>query len=614
MRENFSHSLEIQPFKLKTIPKTSVKNRVMSAMGSALEYALALSKLNGIYAAIGPQKDVKSFVKATLDLLNIELKISHKDLKHIPKSGPTVVVANHPFGAIEGIILAHVLLSVRSDVKIFANYLLSRIPELQEIFYFVDPFERATSTQANIRSTRAALQHVKEGGILGVFPSGEVSHRKWTQWEVLDPPWNTSVGRIVKKTHANAIPIFFDGTNGKMFQVAGLLHAKLRTIMLPRELWNKREKVISLRIGNIIGPQKFDLQLTDEEITQYLRSRTYLLKYRKDLKSEKKVRILKTLYKKKKQAPIILEKNEFHKISEEVDQLPSDQHLLSHNEFSIKYAQAWQAPSLLQEIGRLREITFREVGEGTGKTLDLDEYDQRYLHLFVWHNSLKEVIGAYRFARTDEIIQKHGLSGLYTHRFFEFRSGFENIINPGLEFGRSFIRPEYQKTAWALPMLWKGITAFVCRNPKYRILFGPVSISSSYSRVSRRLIIEFLKERRFDTHLASLVKAKRPPKNEKLKTLRINELKEFIQGVDDLSELISDVDVQFPGVPILLKHYLRMGGKILGFNVDVDFSDSLDGLILVDLLDANEKLVKSYMGKDHYQKYLEFHQKNPRVA
>jgi putative hemolysin len=259
----------------------------------------------------------------------------------------------------------------------------------------------------------------------------------------------------------------------------------------------------------------------------------------------------------------------------------------------------------MQEIGRLREITFRETGEGTGRERDIDLYDAYYLHLFIWDRKSQQLVGAYRLGMADKIAAKYGKKGLYTHSLFKYRHSLLQRLNPAIELGRSFVRKEYQRSFSPLLLLWKGIGAYVSRNPQYRMLFGPVSISGEYQTLSQQMMVSFLESNRYLPGLAREIKPRRPFRP--IRDTWIRDEISSLREIDLVSELISQVEPDNKGVPILLKQYLKMGGRILGFNLDPEFNNTLDGLIMVDLLQSPEKLLQRYMGVDGARQFLAYH-------
>jgi len=268
-----------------------------------------------------------------------------------------------------------------------------------------------------------------------------------------------------------------------------------------------------------------------------------------------------------------------------------------------------QIPHILLEIGRLREMTFRAVGEGTGKAVDIDRFDHSYTHLFIWNREKKEVVGAYRLGKTDEIIRQQGVRGLYTSTLFCYKPGFFEHLGPALEMGRSFIRPEYQKSFTPLLLLWKGIGRFVVENPQYKTLFGPVSISDEYQALSRQFLVSYLKMSRYRSDMASLVKPRKPLHAKQLRGWDIDAAVRLLKDdVENISELISCVESDRKGVPILLKQYLKLGGEIAGFNVDPAFGNVIDGLIIVDLMKTEPRMLERYQGKEGARMFLAHHE------
>jgi len=259
----------------------------------------------------------------------------------------------------------------------------------------------------------------------------------------------------------------------------------------------------------------------------------------------------------------------------EIDALGPDERLVDRGRFLVYCARAGQIPWVLREVGRLREVTFRAVGEGTGRCSDIDPFDAFYLHLFVWDAHATSIVGAYRLGLVDEILARHGKRGLYTHSLFRYRAPMLESLSPAIELGRSFVRAEYQRTFAPLLLLWAGIGRLIERVPQYAILFGPVSISARYAPASRRLIVEYLSAYSADTRLARYVRPRRPHDGK--------------------------------GVPVLLRQYLQLGGRLLGFNLDRDFADTLDGLVMVDLRKVEEAVLVRYMGKRGAAAFRAFH-------
>lgn len=574
-----------------------------------MEMLLSFKKLNNIYnEALHYDSDLP-FYDRLLDRMNVNYIITGRDMERIPKEGRVVVVANHPYGGIEGVILASLLRSVRTDSKILANYILECIPELREVFFFVDPFGGRDAARSNLSSIKKSIQWLRHEHVLGVFPAGEVAHLSLGKRKVVESPWMESVTGIIRKTESPVLPVYFDGHNRTMFQILGLFHPRMRTAMLPGEFANKKNMDIDICIGKVIGYNKLAGFETDKEMINYLRQRTFMLQNRsgEDGEAAPSVQINITG---EKMEPIVgpIPADE---VEAEINALPTSQMLLESGEFRVYHAVKKQIPNVIHEIGRLREVTFRGTHEGTGKSIDLDSFDDYYVHLFVWNTQKKELVGAYRIGRTDNVIKRHGKKGLYTTTLFNIKSSLFDEISPALEMGRSFVRPEYQRSFAPLLLLWKGIGHYVVKYPKYKVLFGPVSISSEYHSMSRHLMVSFLKLHSYLPDMARKVRPKTPYRVRRMKGIDTKN-RTMIRSLEDVSELISEFENDNKGVPILLKQYLKLGGKLLGFNVDPDFSDVLDGLILVDLTKTDPTILKRYMGNEGLKSFHDFHSKEKR--
>ncbi|MCH8495055.1 MAG: lysophospholipid acyltransferase family protein [Balneolales bacterium] len=577
-------------------------DKLLKLSRGPLEKLIGIGGLNDIYHRAMEMGDPAFFAENILKGMNVDFRISEQDLARIPEKGKVIIVANHPFGGIEGIIMAAILQRVRPDVKIMANYLLSAIPEMRDLFIFVDPFGGQAAARANLASMKQTIGLLNNGEMLGVFPAGEVAHYTLKNRKVTDPKWSNTVAKIIKKTESQVVPMFFSGQNRFMFQLAGLVHPRLRTALLPRELLNKRNTVIEVRIGNAIPFTRLRKFENETDLTNYVRQRTYMLENRPGKVDDDE----SITFPSNNMKPVI-DPVDPELLLTDVESLPPSQMLLESGGTRVYHASIKQIPNIIREIGRLREVTFRATDEGTGESIDLDEFDDYYQHLFVWNVAKNEIIGAYRLGRTDNIIKRFGKKGMYTTTLFNIKSSFFEQVNPALEMGRSFVRPEYQRSFSPLLMLWRGIGHYVAKYPKYKILFGPVSINKEYQSSSRQLMVTFLKMHNYLPELASKVKAITPLRHRKLKGWDNKSSKSIISSVDDLSEVVSDLEFDDKGVPILLKQYLKLGGKLLGFNVDPNFSDVLDGLILVDITKTDPKIMERYMPRDDLARFHDMH-------
>ena len=536
------------------------------------------------------------FAGSLLESLDIRFTVSHGDFQRIPARGPAVLVANHPSGILEGLILMVILDRLRPDFKLLANSWLRWLEELRGHMILVNPFEVSAARIENRVPLRQAVRWLSGGGLLTAFPAGEVAHINWKEHSITDPPWKPSAARLARRTRCPVVPVFFEGANSVPFQVAGMLHAGLRTMNLAREFAKMRGKTIRLRIGSPIPYATLAGYRDAGQATAYLRYRTFFLANR----SESAVLAPNPLSRIQAIDPPALERH----LSEEVAALPAECELTGDRNFSVYLANSRQIPSLLKEIGRCRELVFRNVGEGTGQHLDLDRFDEYYQHLFLWNKTDRRLAGAYRLAVTSDVLPLLGISGLYTSTLFRFHPDFFERIGPAVELGRSFVMPDYQKNYAALLLLWRGITRAVQRRPEAPVLFGAVSISPHYSAVSRSLITAYLSDRAAH-EMAHLVAARRNFRNRALRNSQVKQFVTMAASIEDLSVSISDIEDDGKGIPVLIRQYLKAGGRVLGFSVDSSFSNALDALMLADLRLAPAALLERCMGRQEAQAFRE---------
>lgn len=563
---------------------TGLFNSAPAPIREFLHSALQLRDLQDLYTrARGTSHATLS--RAVLDLLNIRIQLPPHHLERFPRTGAVVVVANHPFGLLDGLVLDSVLHELRQDVKILTNSFLWGIQELRDRCLPVDVFGGPDGASINVQSARRAFQLLFAGKGIALFPAGEVAHWRSERRSITDPPWNAAAVRFAMRTGARVVPIYFAGANSLAFQIAGLLHPKLRTVRLAGELLNKRGSQVEVRIGTAIPASELAKQGSLDRATEYLRARTYVLSHQQT----KRVLIRRPEAPRRTVVPF-----ETAELTAEIGRLEKAGRVVIENESYAVFRERGSAiPALMREIGRARELTFRAAGEGTGKDLDLDVFDRHYTHLILWHKPSGRVAGAYRLAWTQDILPGGGVRGLYTSTLFRFNPAFFRALGPAVELGRSFISPEFQKDYAPLLLLWQAIGRSVAARPEAPVLFGPVSISADYSEASRQLIVEFLRKRRFRADLARWVSPRRPFHSRLMRAAELRAVAACLDEVEDLSARISDIE-EHSGVPVLLRQYLRLGGRVAAFHVDRNFSDTLDGLLIVDLREAPEKMLARY--------------------
>ena len=538
--------------------------------------------------------DERALTRRMLDELGVKLQLHEPDLERIPKTGPAVIVCNHPYGMLEGLILTQMLTPLRPDVRIVTNQLLAEIAELNRICIWVDPIaDRSQAARFNSRGLRECLAWLRRGGLLVMFPAGAVSTIDVKRRGIVDPAWIPSAAWLARKTGAITVPLHFSGSNSLNFHLLGLLHAKLRTAALPAEFLNKRGHPVEVRVGRPVLAATLDGFGDDRAAAEYLRSRTYLLAKRSSAVANGAAGGGDAL-----QIPVA-PGVEPEILAREVALLPAEQKLYESKEFAVWCASAPQIPAILCEIGRLREVTFRAVGEGSGRALDLDRFDGHYQQLFIWNRERQEIVGGYRLAHTADV----ALEDLYSRTLFSFDRRFLQRIGPAVELGRSFVRPEYQRQYAPLLLLWKGIGLYVARRPEAPVLFGAVSVSNDYSEISRRLIVRYFETRQRDADLARLVRARRPFRK-LLVDWEIDSLVQLARDPEELGAPIMDLEPDGKGLPVLLRQYCRLGAKLLAFSVDPQFAKALDGMILVDLRESDRSLLDRYMGKETAASFL----------
>lgn len=543
-----------------------------------------LKRLERFYDDIKHLEDL-DFVEAVFANLDLRIDASSIDTSSVPREGGVVFVANHPYGAIDGLALVQVLARVRPDLKVMANFLLQQLEPLQDRFIGVNPFEQLTA-RSSYQGMRQALEHVGGGGALAVFPAGEVSSWRTDLRSVADPRWKLPAIKLTQLAQVPVVPVWFDGSNSLVFHMLGMIHPNLRTLALPKEMMRMRGRSLRMRVGRPIPVSDISAFAGTEQLARFLRARTYALGSGLQVKREFFSPLRFPRSPKAIEEPLARES-----LVAEIKGL-SDLKLNAQGEFDLYLAGSHRIPLVLREIGRLREITFRGVGEGTNKAIDLDEFDIYYDHLFLWDRERQQVAGAYRIGDGRRIMERYGRRGFYIHTLFRMDRRMDRVLARSFELGRSFVATEYQRHRLPLYMLWRGLLLHVTANPDMRHLIGPVSISSSYSRFARSLIMEFVRAHHFDGETAANV---RPRKRFRIKPDKADS-EVLVQAakadLKQMDRLIAEVDPREKAMPVLLKKYLLLNARIIGFNRDPKFNDALDALMVLDLTKLPERMVE----------------------
>ncbi|MFY9242190.1 MAG: lysophospholipid acyltransferase family protein [Polaribacter sp.] len=568
-------------------------------VGWFLIKVLRISAINKIYENNRSKTDL-AFLNGVLDDCNIEFQIPEEDLRRIPKEGAFITVSNHPLGGIDGVLLLKLLIEKRADYKIIANFLLHRIEPLKPYVMPVNPFENRKDAKSSMAGIKGALLHLKEGKPLGIFPAGEVSTYKDGRLKV-DKPWEEGAVRLIKKAHVPVIPIYFHAKNSRLFYFLSRISDTLRTAKLPSEAISQNGKVIKVRIGKPISVADQDEYKEIPAFYEFIRRKTYMLanpfEKKKNILSTEKIKIKKSVKK------IIAQKN-VDLFIKEVDALRENGcRSIESKNYEVFFANAKDIPNLLHEIGRLREITFRNVGEGTNKAIDLDKYDKYYYHLILWDREANCLVGAYRMGLGKEIYKKYGINGFYVQTLFRIEPELHQMMQSTIEMGRAFIIDEYQQKPMPLFLLWKGIVHVTLRYPEYKYLMGGVSISNQFSDFSKSLMIEFMKSHYYDPYIAQYI---HPKKEFKVKLK--DDDKDFVFDATkaDMQKFDKIIDEIEPGalrIPVLIKKYVKQNARLVAFNVDPKFNNAVDGLMYIKVSDIPESTVKPVM--EEFQAELE---------
>ena len=532
---------------------------------------LRLGKINRLFDGAADYQG-REFADHLLENMNITIDVSAEQLENIPKEGGFVLVANHPFGGIEGVMLLSAIAKVRPDFKVMANFILSHIPNLKECFFAVNPFEKNPEWKSSVGGIKGAIQHIAAGNGLGVFPAGEVSRYHGHDYPE-DLPWSTSIARIIKNANVPVIPVFWEGRNSKLFYAVDKIHPMLGTARLTKELINKHDTRFALQIGKPILPSELEVYDNPKDLAAYLRSRSYALEANIPAKSVKQMPT--------KQAEIEAP-SELQPMLSELDAIREKAFLYSTANYDCYLADYEDIPNLMHEIARLREEAFRAIGEGTGKSLDQDEFDTHFKHMILWDTVKQRIAGCYRLGIGSEIIPKLGVKGFYISTLVNIDDSFSEHLSHTIELGRSFVALEYQKEVLPMMLLLRGLSDVVVRYPQIKHFIGPVSISAWYPKFYMSLIARFVTENHLvEESLQNKVKPKTPFLPDFLKVDPDVLLQNHTTSVDKFDKFLFRLSNGEYRLPTLFKKYLKLNAKCLCFNVDPDFNDTLDALLFL---------------------------------
>ena len=524
-----------------------------------------------------------------LKYAGISYNLKPQQYNYIPQDGPFIVIANHPIGSADGMMLSAVIGTMRTDFKIMANFLLTMIPSLKESFIPVNPFTDGglSLASSSLAGLRLAKEHLAAGGSLGLFPAGEVStyqrpknRTSLKKHVVEDIPWPVSMIKLIRNANVPVIPVYFEAQNSRWFHFIGRIHPLLRTLNLPNECFNKKGKTIPMRIGKPIMPNELAEYPDNEQLGGYLRSRVYAMEAEFNNVNEELMKPPELV------TPISLPRDK-KAVVKEFDRLKNGgKKLFEVSNYQCYLAESDEIPVAMIELGRRREEAFRATGEGSNQAIDVDDYDKYYKQLILWDAKRKRIAGGYRLGIGQEIFEKHGgLEGFYTSSLFTYDASFETTLHSTIELGRSFVSLEYQKEALPLMLLLKGLMHSLMRYPDAEYFIGPVSISNSYPKFYQSLMVYYL-ENKYSAMLPE--KSAQPSMPFEPDYLKINPkdlLRHKMDNFEKFDRFLMRLSDNTYRMPTLVKKYMKVNTRIIAFNVDPLFNYSLDGLIILRIKD-----------------------------
>jgi len=514
------------------------------------------------------------FVDAVLDNFDFDYTVSSNDMQNIPSSGKVVIIANHPLGGLDALCLLKLVGKVRKDVKIVANDFLAGIDALNSLFVPIDNYKQRQSK----KDIKAIYEALNQDQAIIIFPAGEVSRA--TPKGIKDPVWNKGFLNFAQHCNAPILPILVDGKNSKLFYTISILNKTFSTLLLSNEMFKKKSKKVSIKIGEIIP---------NENIMPKGINKKYLLTlYKKHLYALRKG----------KKSFFITQKAIAHPENRQdiINELKSSKIIGETSDGKIIYLYNYSDDSIvLKELGRLRELSFRRVGEGINKKRDTDKYDIYYEHIILWDKDDLEIVGSYRIGNGEFINNNLGISGFYSNTLFDYKEAFIPYLNDSIELGRSFVQPKYWGSR-ALDYLWYGIGAYLKSNPQIKYMYGPVSISASLPKIAKDMLVFYYSH--YFKNSEVLLEVKLPYQY----SVDIKSLKEMFTLDDkkiDFKRLKTALSNMGIAVPTLYKQYSELcedgGVNFQGFNIDPDFSNCVDGLIVVEIEKIKDKQKSRYM-------------------
>lgn len=575
------NKIDIESILRDKVPNLFVKYPKFISAGIVkfLSGLLKISEINKFQQLNGNSFGI-DFINNIFDYLNFSYVMSERSRTSIPSEGKVVIVSNHPLGGLDGLALLKAVHEVRQDVKIIANDILMQIDNLKELFLPFDLFT-PVSQKENIKNIEQAILNDE---CVIFFPAGEVSRMSWGG--IKDGKWKKGAIRFATKSQSPILPAFVEAKNSFCFYFLSMLWRRTGMFLLPRELFLQRNKQITIKFGDLIPPDKISSAINQNLQMSLIRQHTYRIgKGKKGIFATEKTII--------HPVPVKLVKSELVK---------SDLLGQTSDGMKIYLCKKAQCPNVLKEISRLRETTFRKVGEGTGKSYDTDIYDDYYHHIVLWDEEALEIAGSYRLGITSEVVAQHGIEGLYNASQFHINPSFNDILSQSIELGRSFIQQKYWRSN-ALDYIWQGIGAFVQKNPSIRYLWGAVSLSNAYPEAAKALIVSYYQK--WYQGNADYATPMIPYQMSKLQEQEANGILVGETPEQDMLILKKTLKAYGLSVPVLYRRYTELcnygGARFVSFCIDVKFMNAIDGIVLVDLTQLKDEYKERYYGQKSFE-------------
>ena len=524
------------------------------------------------------------FAAKVLEELDIKYDLKIEQLEYIPQEGPFLLLANHHFGGVDGMMVLDIVGHIRPDLHTISNYILATVPEMRDVMFSVNPFTNGLGGgRSSLVGMRHAFQHIRNGGCLGIFPAGAVATYQPPKLRtagdpgiIEDCPWPESIVKFIRMAECPVVPVYFEGVASKHFHRVGKIDPRLRTANLVNEILNKKGMTIPMRIGKPITVAEMNNYESLDDLYGYLRNRIYAMQ----AEFEPKRRLIPRRKVEKRIEQIALPRDR-KSLQRELEHI-KDKMLFQVSSYQCYLADYEDIPNCIIEIGREREEAFRATGEGTNKSLDLDEFDKYYKHLILWDYKDRRIVGAYRIGLGSEIYAKYGIPGFYTSTLFQYNKKARTMLPKCAELGRSFVAVKYQKEALPLMLLFKGLMYAMMKFPEVENFIGPVSISNVYPKAIQSLMVWFFNEHRHVSE-ENAVADPRTPFVPAFKNVRPEQLLSKTDTVEKFDRLLKQISDNEYRLPTLVKKYFKCGAEIICFNVDPAFNYCLDGFIRLPL-------------------------------